>query len=299
MISIIITAFREPKTIGRCIASIIDPEYQDLKQEDYEVLLVCPDEETRKAGFAKAQELGRKIIHIQDPQKGKPHALNMAFAKARGDIFVLTDGDVYLAKNAIPHLLTKLRSDHEIGGVSGRPVSADEKNKMFAYFGHLLVEAAHHKRSSVSFFPMSGYLMAIRKPNFSLPEKILSDDAFMSYMLLKQGCKIVYEPRAEVFVHFPRNFKDWYNQKVRSVGGYLQLRQLEIIESREQSRSMLKELQYFWFPFVFAKSPREFFWSLTLYPMRFWLWIRIFYERRILKKDFTKTWVRIESTKGI
>lgn len=297
MVSIIITAYKEPTTIVRCLESILDPAYRNLPEGECEVMLVCPDEETRTAGFEKAADLKTTLVHIRDPQKGKPHALNLAFAKAKGDLLILTDGDVYLGKGAVPALIKKLESNSETGGISGRPVSADEKNNMFAYFGHLLVEAAHHKRSNSTFFPMSGYLMAIRKPNFSLPEKVLTDDAFISYMIKKNGYSIGYEPQAEVFVRFPRNFHDWYNQKARSVGGYIQLVQMEIIESTEQSRSIGKELRYFWFPFGFAKNIRQFWWSLVLYPMRLFLWLRIFYERKILHKDFTKTWVRIESTK--
>jgi glycosyltransferase involved in cell wall biosynthesis len=43
MISIIITAFKEPKTIGKCIEAIIN---QDIK-EDYELILSAPDKETQ------------------------------------------------------------------------------------------------------------------------------------------------------------------------------------------------------------------------------------------------------------
>ncbi len=297
MISLIITAYKEPATIGECLESIIDPDNRNLPEEPYEILLICPDEETKIAGLQAAEKWDHKVIHVKDPQKGKPHALNLAFDKAKGEILILTDGDVFLDKNAIPALIKKIRSNDRVGGVSGRPVSADSKTTMFAYFGHLLVEAAHHKRSRSAFFPMSGYLMAIKKPEFSLPEKILSDDAFISYMIFKLGSVIVYEPVARVFVRFPQNFHDWYNQKARSVGGYLQLQQLDLIQKSEQSRSIGKELAYFWFPIRFAKNPQELWWSLMLYPMRFLLWLRIWWERKVLKKDFTKTWVRIESTK--
>ena len=44
MISIIITAYNEEKTIGRAIEAFLD---NNIRQ-DYEILVVCPDETTKK-----------------------------------------------------------------------------------------------------------------------------------------------------------------------------------------------------------------------------------------------------------
>ena len=44
MISIIITAYKETKTIGKAITAFIDNKIE----QDYEILAVCPDEDTIK-----------------------------------------------------------------------------------------------------------------------------------------------------------------------------------------------------------------------------------------------------------
>jgi len=95
MISIIITSYKEPKTIGKAIRCIALP--------DCEIIQISPDSETLNAGLKVAQELnlGKNFKQIKDPYKGKPHALNMAFKKASGDILVLTDGDVFFDKDAV------------------------------------------------------------------------------------------------------------------------------------------------------------------------------------------------------
>ena len=294
MVTVIITSYKEPRTIGKAIESI--------SSKNYEIIQISPDSETLNAGLKKAEELDLKknFKQIKDPCKGKPHALNLAFKKAKGKILVLTDGDVFFSKNAVEELIQPFKNEN-VGGVSGRPVSRDKKETMMGYFGHLLSDAAHHKRKKVThkkeFFPMSGYIMAIRNYKFELPEDVLSDDAYISYVIANKNKNIAYAPKAKAFVKYPTNLNDYYKQKVRSLGGYLQLEEYGVIKSQKKTRTLKDEISYFWFPFSYASNIKEFFWSILLFPIRIITWIKIFFDRRIYKKDFKKSWTRIESTK--
>ena len=312
MISIIITSWKEPKTIGKCIKCIVDRKYSGLN-EDFEVIQVSPDKETLEAGLYTAKKLhlnNKEFIQIQDPRKGKPSALKLAFKKARGDIWILTDGDTYFEKNAVKYLIEPFKNS-KVGGVSGRPVAMNKKSSMFGYWGHLLSDAAHHRRiitmnkkesnyylSNQEFFPMSGYIMAVRNFNFDIPPNVLSDDAYLSYSIRNIGKEIAYAPLAKCYVKYPTNLKDYYKQKVRSLGGFIQLKEFGVFQKDKQSRSFLIELRYASFVLKYATNPKEFIWSLTLFPVRLITWIKIFWERVILKKDMPKTgWERIQSTK--
>ena len=139
--------------------------------------------------------------------------------------------------------------------------------------------------------------MAMRNFQFHLPEDTLVDDAYLSYVLLSKGGKLEYIPEAKVYVNYPSNLKDWYKQKLRAVGGYVQLWKFGVIENNTKVRNFWKELEYFWFPIKYAKSIKEYIWSLALYPMRLYMWLIIFYQQRIRKKSFDEIWVRVESTK--
>ena len=312
MISIIITSWKEPKTIGKCIKCIVDRKYSGLN-EDFEVIQVSPDKETLEAGLHTAKKLhlnNKEFIQIQDPRKGKPSALKLAFKKARGDIWILTDGDTYFEKNAVKYLIEPFKNS-KVGGVSGRPVAMNKKSSMFGYWGHLLSDAAHHRRiitmnkregnyylSDQEFFPMSGYIMAVRNFNFDIPPNVLSDDAYLSYSIRNIGKEIAYAPLAKCYVKYPTNLKDYYKQKVRSLGGFIQLKEFGVFQKDKQSRSFLIELKYASFVLKYATNLKEFIWSLTLFPVRLITWIKIFWERVILKKDMPKTgWERIQSTK--
>lgn len=312
MISVIITSWKEPNTIGKCIQCIADTKYSGIERP-FEILQLSPDRETLDAGLKMAKILGlsdSEYIQIQDPKKGKPYALKLAIKKAKGEILIFTDGDTYFEKDSVKHLLEPFENEI-VGGVSGRPVSSDSKNTMMGYWGHLLSDAAHHRRvntissghgnyyiSEKTFFPMSGYIMATRNYDFDIPQNVLSDDAYISYFIRNLGKEIAYAPLAQSYVKYPTNLNDYYKQKVRSLGGFIQLERLGIFKKDKQSRSFFIEIQYAFFVFRYATNLREFIWSLLLFPIRLITWIRIFWERVLLKKDMPESgWERIESTK--
>jgi glycosyltransferase involved in cell wall biosynthesis len=56
MISVIIASFKEPKTIGRCISSIVNRKYSGIPTS-FEIIQVSPDEETLNAGKKEAKKL--------------------------------------------------------------------------------------------------------------------------------------------------------------------------------------------------------------------------------------------------
>lgn len=305
-ISILITAWKEEKTIGKCIETFLG----DYKG-DFEVLLACPDGETLAAAEEAMQRQGMEdhLVHVQDPGEGKPAALNMLMEKAKGEIWFFGDGDVFYGPDVIAKILTRFEADNDLQAITGRPVSADSKNNMMGYWGNLLADAAHHKRSidlggkssrlvkERPFFPVSGYLYAMRAQQIELPTDVLADDGYISYAIHDKGGKIGYEPEALVYVKYATTLRDYLKQKKRSTGGYIQLWQYGFVSKENNTRSLGRELEYAWFPIKYAANLKQLWWSVLMYPVRLYMWLIIFWERKIRKKDFVKTWVRIESTK--
>jgi len=304
MISILITAWKEPNTIGKAIECLAANEYSGI-EDDFEILLAAPDTETHEAAIQKVKELNveNKFKYIKDPCKGKPVALNILFREAKGDIFVLTDGDVYFDKLAVRYLLNFLNSDRSFGGVSGRPVALNPRNQsIFDYWAHLQADAVHQMRlnSRNTFFPMSGYIMAIRNLNYNLPENLFLDDAYISYFIFKQGYKIGYEPSAKAFVKYPTNWRDFEKQKLRSLLGFEQLKLYSQVYSKNlKSRSFLQEFSYFYFPIRYSNSLTELVWSIVFYPTRLYLWIKNKLTKNVIKKakSIRDIYLRTESTK--
>jgi len=293
MITGIITSFKEPRTICKCIASMLQ-SFMNTGVE-FEIIVLAPDEETLKeARSYEGVKTGIKVI--QDSQLGKPAALNIAFKEAKGDILILTDGDTYISNYTVRELL-KSFTHPNIGAVSGRPISISPRNTKLGFWSHLLSDMAHETRLDKMNFVVSGYLYAVRKSvlNFEVPKDCLSDDAYISYKIINQGFKILYAPTAQVMVKYPDTFKDWINQKKRSTGGYIQLSDQYHLDNK--SRTFGQEASGIFKVLSYSKNIKELFWTKLLILARIYLWLAIFYERKILNKSFEKTWTRIESTK--
>lgn len=305
-VSFLLTAWKESATIGKAIECLVKPEYSGFR-DTYELLLVAPDAETRDAAQQKVTELGieDKYRYFQDESKGKPRALNILFKEAQGEILVLTDGEVFFEPNAVLELVRTLESDSKLGAVSGRPIASNPRNTMLGYWAHLQADAVHKMRKSrdtrihAKFFPMSGYIMAVKNLGFQFPEDLFLDDAYLTYDVYNRGYEIGYASYAHVRVKYPTNGDDFIKQKMRSLIGFEQLWKYQIIKPETKSRSFWQEVAYAWFPIGYAKNPIEFIWSLAYFPVRLYLWVRNRLSRDIAYKgkSIRDIYVRTETTK--
>lgn len=277
MISVIITTYKEPETLPKAIQAILNDirnseefvptkvgiltEVGIISRETFEILVVGPDKETEKivkkfqqkllkllssADFNDRQKQRNRILirYLKDKGIGKPAALNLAFQEARGEILVLTDGDVWMGKNSLRYLLAPFFAgdkvsvsqrqvsvsprfaEGKVGAVSGHPVSINSRENLFGYWSHFLTDAADFVRRKKTrrgeYLVCSGYLYAIRNLIKEIPEQTLVEDSIISQLIWQKGYKIAYEPEAIVYVKYPDNFSDWLKQKIRATGGYVQ-----------------------------------------------------------------------------
>ena len=292
MLSVIITSFKEPKTIGKAIQAVLD---NNLK-EKYEILVLAPDRETLDSAreFSKKN---KKITLIKDPGQGKSSALNLVFEKAKGEILILTDGDVYISPDSLKHLLNPFE-EKTIGAVSGHPVSVNSEKSMLGFWSHLLSDTADLRRKKAiktgKRFYCSGYLYALRKNLIQkIPEETLSEDGLISHMIYEKGFKIAYSPESKVYIKYPANLKDWFIQKRRSAGGYNQIK----LWTGATIRSFSKESSGVFDILKYPKNLKQYFYTFILLFVRIWLWILIFFDINVKKKNLKTMWKRAESTK--
>jgi len=160
MLSIIITSYKEPKTIVKAIESFLN---QDIT-EKFELIVSAPDKETLDIA-KKYAEKHKQLKIFQDPGKGKSYALNLLLPKLKGEIVILTDGDVFVSRNSVSEILEKFK-DKKVGCVSGQPASINSKQNILGYWSHILTHAAHKLRQKRdkqnNFLECSGYLWAFR-----------------------------------------------------------------------------------------------------------------------------------------
>jgi len=293
-LSIIITAYREANTVGRAIDAFLDQELAP----DCELLVVCPDDETA-AVVAERSAHHACVRHLRDAGKGKPAALNLALATARGELVVLSDGDVYVGPGSVRALLAPFE-DPRVGIASGRPVSLSPRDTMLGYWSHLLVEAGAHRQrllraSRGEYLECSGYLYAFRRALVGpVPEDSLAEDGLISSWVWQQGYHTAYAPDAVVYVKYPSSYRDWTRQKIRSMGGYAQ----GYMQGPSSVRSLHGEAAHgAWSALRFARTPQELVWTFFLFAARIHVWLRVWWDVRLRKKSFETIWQRVNSTK--
>lgn len=292
-LSVLIAAFREAATIGQAIEAFL-PQLP----AGAEILVICPDPATMAAVDDYAARYPA-VQHVADPQRGKPAALNVGLKAARGDIVVLSDGDVVIAEDALTPLLAPFE-DAQVGAVSGHPVSVNPRDTVLGYWSHLLTEGVHQMRlardRAGQFLVCSGYLFALRRALIErVPEDALAEDAVISHLVAHQGYRIRYAPQARVFIKYPTTYRDWLRQKVRSAGGYAQD---YVRKSPLRMRSAwLEMLNGTRLALRYPRSPREFLWTLLLFIARLHLWLLVFINVRLLRRPLTALWQRVETTK--
>jgi cellulose synthase/poly-beta-1,6-N-acetylglucosamine synthase-like glycosyltransferase len=301
MISIIITAREEPKATFECIRRILIQKIP----EKYEVWVTCPDKPTKDVVIIYKKKYPEIIHFLQQPPigKGKNSMLNLLFKKVKGKIIIMTDGDVFLENNSIREIYNFFKNP-KIGAVCGRPMSLNSRKNMLGYWSHLLNYGAHKIRKKLfkegKFLECSGYIWAIRKGIIKEMPLDVAEDSITPYFIWKKDYKIAYAEKARAYTQFPTNIKDWINQKVRTAKAHERLDFYMKNDKRAKVKSFSKELIYGWvWAFFFAKNPIEFFWTLLLFPFRLYVWIKYFYEIKILNRHFGELWTRVKSTRPL
>lgn len=300
MITIIITSFNEPKATLRAVQSFLKQKIN----KDFEIIVVDPFPEVEN--FLKKNIDDTRLKFFLDTGEGKSYALNTLFqeygSSNKNDIFILSDGDVYVSENSVSEILNKFKYQ-KVGCVTGKPVSIDGRNTKYGYWSHFLFSGIDKARKKIAkekkFFECSGYLFAIRKGiilDFPLET---SEDSIVPYLFWKKGYQIAYAEKAEVYVKNPSNWKDWLAQKVRNIKAHEKLN--KIAPDLPRTKSFWNEIKHGWFfLFLYPKNIKEIFWTIEIYLARLYIYFKAFKELK-QRKEYKDGWreKEIKSTRPL
>ncbi|MBU2633801.1 MAG: glycosyltransferase family 2 protein [Nanoarchaeota archaeon] len=304
MIHIIITTFKEP-SIKKAIESVLN---QNIKEE-YELIISAPDEETKNI-VEIYKKNNPQIKYFKDPGKGKSYALNLLlknlYKNNLNDVLILTDGDVYTSKNSINEIMNKFE-EKKVGVVTARPVSQNPRNNMFGYWSHLLLDVGAHEISRKKrykenkFIECTGYLFAFRNSIITKFPLDVAEDAIIPYYFWEKNYKIAYAEKALVYVKWPTNLKDWIKQKKRAADAHTKL--TKYAKNHPKVKSFKSEIieggvKGFFHIFSYPKNPKEFLWTLLLFPLRLYIWLDLHYDLKFKRKQYQDGWERVDSTKN-
>jgi len=295
MISIIITSFNEPETIGKAVESFL----QQRIKEKYELIVAAPDISTLNV-VRKYKKKNKQVKIFRDPGQGKSLALNLLLQKVKGKIIILTDGDVFVSENSVAALLQPFKNP-EVGCAAGQPTSINSRKKMFGYWSHLLCHAAHELRleraKKYKFLECSGYLWAFRSGVIKSFPKDLAEDTIVPILFWKKNWKIAYSPEAKVYVKFPDKLNDFLKQKRRTAAGHETLSRYVNLKKIPRMKTLANEILGSFIVLLYPKTLKEMFWTLSLFPIRLYVWMNLFYNMKIKKRYYKDSWKQVKTTK--
>lgn len=292
MIYIIITSYGENISTEKAINSIL---LQKVTSQ-FKIIVCDPFTETKWMIEEKFPD-NKKIEYFEDEDKGKSYALNMIlkkiYSKNINDIFIFTDGDVYLRNNSIKEIVKKFEYS-EVGCVCGRPMPLNPRKNMFGYWAHLSFDEMNKTRKKLAreekFFEVSGYLFAIRNGIIDSFPIGASEDNVIPALIWKKGYRIDYAEDAHVFVMGPRSFREWTTQKKRNIKGHMTIKKTIGTFSYRKNTVFQEAFRGISYLFSHPKTVREFFWFIFMAFARLYAWVLAFYETRILKKAYSDGW---------
>lgn len=231
-VSIGICTYNEEANIGKLLGRLAR---EPLLDEIIVVASGCTDRTVEiVASFPKV-----KVI-MQAKREGKASAVNWFIGQATGNILILESADTLPSNFCFKHLL-KPFEDTSVGMVGAHPIPVNSKRTLTGKMAHLLWEV-HHQSALAN--PKAGEVCAFRNVVKSIDPKTPVDEASIEQEIVKQGYRVVYEPKAVVFNKGAETIADFMRQRKRIYHGHLALRQLgyavPTMSYRNLARAMLK-----------------------------------------------------------
>ncbi len=289
MIDVIITSYKEPRATVKAMRAILE----NYSGKDLHLTLVDPFPETEI--YIKKEIKDPRWSFFLDSGEGKAYALNLLFQEKGSsnlkDLFVLTDGDVFLEKGALKNIVSFFK-DPQIGCVTGHPIPLEDRSTRYGYWAHMFMDGIDTVRRRLSekkvFFECSGYLFAIRKGIILDFPTETSEDSIIPYLIWRKGYRIAYAPEAHVYVKNPSNWKDWVGQKVRNIKAHERLDALA--PDMPRTKSLWNEIK--WgsvFALSYPRNFREYIWTAESFIARLYIYSKAYLELK-KGKNYNDGW---------
>jgi len=206
MITVIIPAFNEEKTIGNCLDSLV----KQKTKKKFDVIVVDNNSTDKTNEVTKAFSKKIDLQIILEKKKGRGVARKTGFQHATGKILFSTDADTILPSHWIETLSTGLENGTSIAvtGTSRIIDSSTFNNVCFNFFQPLTMKVY---RFLLGHYWLSGFSFAIYKKTYEQaggfdPELNAQEDIELSFKVSKIG-KIKFVGTVPVIIS-GRRFKN-------------------------------------------------------------------------------------------
>jgi poly-beta-1,6-N-acetyl-D-glucosamine synthase len=222
-VTLVIPTFNEEVVIKEKLENTLQLEYP----RDRLQILVCDDASAdRTAEIVKAYATEGIELSEAASRAGKVGGLNRALQLATGEIFVVADADILPSPNALRELVANF-GDDTVGCVIAQTKMVSTGEGMGESSGVYWRYEARIRQSESdlhSTVAATGHFMALRRTLLQpIPMDVILDDFYLAMMTIRQGFRVISEPRAVVWERPTRSMDDEVNRRSRLITGRFQI----------------------------------------------------------------------------
>lgn len=224
-VSLIVVAYNEAARIGQRIENFLDLEYNWGRVEIIIASDGSTDDTVKEAEAYRSSFV--KVVEFRS-RRGKSAVLNELIPAASGEIVVLADTRQRFEAEALRALAADF-ADPDVGAVSGELVllggkAGSEVGKGVDFYWRyekLLRQMESRVDSSVG---VTGAIYALRRSLFKpIPATTILDDVLIPMNVVRQGYRVLFEPRARAYDWVSADADTEFTRKLRTIAGNFQL----------------------------------------------------------------------------
>ncbi|ALO34414.1 hypothetical protein CMT41_06535 [Colwellia sp. MT41] len=223
--SIVIPAFNEAKFIAEKIRNL---SFIDYPSDKYELILLCDGCHDETYNIAKqtlselaCQDLNCQLINFQD-NRGKVAVLKEGVIKAKFDNIVFSDVSALLPVNCLL-MLDSHFTNTLVGAVSGGYKFIKKGTAGEQYYWQYQSMVKTRESSLASVLGAHGAFYALRKSCYEdIPADTINDDFLIPMNVIKQGYRVIYEPRVVAIELEQVNLEQDMTRRLRIAAGNFQ-----------------------------------------------------------------------------
>jgi biofilm PGA synthesis N-glycosyltransferase PgaC len=222
-VTIAIPTFNEEAVITEKIENTLHLDYpQDRLQ-----ILVCDDaSEDRTVEIVKSYAWAGIELSQGTDRSGKVGGLNRALQLATGEIFVIADADILSNPDALRELAANF-ADETVGCALAQTrmrfseEAVGESGGLYWRYEARIRQSESDIHSTVA---ATGHFMALRRKLIQpIPMHVILDDFYLAMMTIRQGYRVISEPKAVVWERPTQSMGDEVTRRSRLTAGRFQI----------------------------------------------------------------------------
>jgi len=226
-VSVLLSVHNEEQVIQQKISSTFETSYPKNKIE-FLIGSDASNDRTEEIINQLSSQFPQVKLQRFDSRMGKAGIINRLTAEAAGEIFLLTDANVFFMKETIFELVKHFKNDSialVAGNILNPEVKHDGISKQERDY-HLLENRVKYNEGILwgAMMGAFGGCYALRKEYFSpTPSKFIVDDFYITLNVLEQGGRAITELNAVCHEDASHMLKEEFRRKSRIGAGNFQL----------------------------------------------------------------------------